>query len=136
MTFCRVMALLLDEITRTPAAPLQIPVPQNEHLVRVCRAILADPAQKGTIDDWAERAHQGRRTFTRLFRKETGKSFAAWRQHVRLMEALSQLAVGQRITKVAFDVGYSSSSAFTAAFHRTFGAAPAQYLRGDKLNGS
>jgi AraC-like DNA-binding protein len=125
----RVMALLLDEITATPAAPLHIPMPQNDQLVKVCRAILADPAQQDTIDEWAACASMGRRTFTRLFRKETGLTFAAWRQHVRLMEALSRLATGQRVTQVAFDVGYNSSSAFTAMFHRTFGTAPAQYFR-------
>jgi AraC-like DNA-binding protein/mannose-6-phosphate isomerase-like protein (cupin superfamily) len=128
----RVMALLLDEITATPAAPLHIPMPQNEHLLSVCRAVLADPAQQDTLDAWAGRARMGRRTFTRLFRKETGMTFAAWRQHVRLMEALSRLAVGQRVTQVAFDIGYNSSSAFTAMFHRTFGVAPAQYFREPK----
>jgi AraC-like DNA-binding protein len=128
----RVMALLLDEITATPAAPLHIPMPHNEHLVEVCRAVLADPAHQNTLDEWAERARMGRRTFTRLFRRETGMTFAAWRQHVRLMEALSRLAVGQRVTQVAFDVGYNSSSAFTAMFHRTFGMAPAQYFRSER----
>lgn len=127
----RVMALLLDEITATPAAPLHIPMPRHEHLAAVCRDLLADPARQETLDDWAARARMGRRTFTRLFRRETGMTFAAWRQHVRLMEALSRLAVGQRVTQVAFDVGYSSSSAFTAMFHRTFGMAPAQYFRGE-----
>jgi AraC-like DNA-binding protein len=125
----RVMALLLDEITSTPAEPLHIPMPQNEHLVGVCRALLADPGRQDTLDEWAALARMGRRTFTRLFRRETGMTFAAWRQHVRLMEALSRLAVGQRITKVAFDIGYNSSSAFTAMFNRTFGMAPAQYFR-------
>lgn len=125
----RVMDLLLDEITATPAAPLHIPMPRQEQLLEVCRAILADPANQDTLDEWAARARTARRTFTRSFRKETGMSFAAWRQHVRLMEALSRLAVGQRVTQVAFDVGYSSSSAFTAMFRRTFGAAPTVYFR-------
>jgi AraC-like DNA-binding protein len=55
-------------------------------------------------------------------------SFAAWRQHVRLLEAMSRLATGHRVTSVAFDVGYNSSSAFTAMFRRTFGAAPTHYF--------
>ncbi|CAN5124078.1 helix-turn-helix transcriptional regulator [soil metagenome] len=125
----RVMALILDEITRTPAAPLDVPMPQNPHLVRACRAILADPGQNDTLDHWASGANMGRRTFTRVFRKETGMSFAAWRQHVRLMEALSRLATGHRVTTVAFDVGYSSSCAFSAMFRRTFGAPPTQYFK-------
>lgn len=124
----RVMRLILDEITRTPAAPLAVPMPANPKLLRACRAILADPAQNDTLDEWAEMAAMGRRTFTRIFRRETGMSFASWRQHVRLMEALSRLATGHSVTSVAFDVGYSSSSAFSAMFRRTFGAPPTQYF--------
>lgn len=124
----RVMQLLLDELTSTPVAPLHIPMPQNPHLIDVCRRIINEPGQNRTVDDWAEIARMGHRTFTRKFRKETGMTFAEWRQHVRLMEALARLATGQQVTKVAFDVGYSSASAFTAMFHRTFGAAPVDYF--------
>jgi AraC-like DNA-binding protein len=105
-----------------------VPMPHNERLVRVCTAILRDPAQNDALDEWAESAGMGRRTFTRTFRRETGISFATWRQNVRLMEALSRLAVGQPVTTVALDVGYNSPSAFTAMFRRAFGSAPTQYI--------
>jgi AraC-like DNA-binding protein len=55
-------------------------------------------------------------------------SFLAWRQHVRLLEALSRLAVGHPVSAVAFDVGYQSSSAFTAMFRRAFGTTPSHYF--------
>jgi AraC-like DNA-binding protein len=70
----------------------------------------------------------GRRTFTRTFRKETGMSFATWRQNVRLVDALSRLATGHSVTATALDVGYNSPSAFTAMFRRTFGVPPTHYL--------
>ena len=76
----------------------------------------------------------GRRTFTRAFRRETGLSFAVWRQNVRLMEALSLMASGQSVTSVAYDVGYNSPSAFTAMFRRVFGVAPTAYLSMDMEN--
>ena len=41
---------------------------------------------------------------------------------------LFALAQGQPITSVAFDVGYESASAFSAMFHRVFGAPPSVYL--------
>jgi len=69
-----------------------------------------------------------RRSFTRLFRQETGTSFGDWRRQMRLVEALSLMESGQSITATAYDVGYSSPSAFSAAFHRTFGISPSQYL--------
>jgi AraC-like DNA-binding protein len=124
----RVMALILDELVSSQAAPLHVPMPQHPRLVRICQIILQDPAQNDVLDDWADAAGMGRRTFTRAFRKETGMSFAAWRQNVRLMEALSRLATGESVTRVAFDVGYNSPSAFTAMFRRTFGVAPTHYL--------
>jgi len=127
----RLMDLILDELTAMRTTALHVPMPQDERLVRVCNAILRDPAQKDALDDWADIAGMGRRTFTRTFRRETGVSFATWRQNVRLMEAVSRLALGQPVTMVAFDVGYSSSSAFTAMFRRTFGVAPTRYLSGE-----
>ncbi|MDR3511360.1 MAG: helix-turn-helix transcriptional regulator [Caulobacteraceae bacterium] len=124
----RVMALLLDEIGPTAAPSISAPMPRSRALAQVCSAILRDPAANDDLDDWAEAAGMGRRTFTRQFRRETGVSFAAWRQNVRLMEALSLLSAGQSVTSVAFDVGYNSPSAFTAMFRRAFGVAPTAYL--------
>jgi AraC-like DNA-binding protein/mannose-6-phosphate isomerase-like protein (cupin superfamily) len=124
----RIMALLLDEIRTQKVAPLHAPMPANARLARVCRALLAEPAHPGDLDFWAGTAAMGRRTFTRMFRDETGMSFAAWRQHVRLLEALSRLSIGHSITSVALDVGYDSPSAFTAMFRRTFGAPPSRYF--------
>lgn len=123
----RIVGLLLDEIGQMPNAPYQARMPQDKRLTRVCRAILANPADNRDLDDWAKMAGMGRRTFTRSFKHETGMGLAVWRQQVRLMEALSLLASGRSITTVAFDVGYDSPSAFTAMFHRTFGVPPSLY---------
>jgi AraC-like DNA-binding protein len=124
----RVMRLILDEIASAPSIPLDISMPLDPRLLKVCRAILEDPAHADTLDDWARVAGMGRRTFTRMFRRETQMSFATWRQHVRLMEAMSRLATGEPVTAVAFDVGYNSPSAFTAMFRKAFGAAPTRYI--------
>ncbi|MHB8530563.1 MAG: AraC family transcriptional regulator, partial [Caulobacteraceae bacterium] len=124
----RVIALILDEIRASQAVRLHVPMPADPRLARVCGEILKDPSHPDDLDEWAAAAFMGRRTFTRSFRKETGLSFASWRQNVRLMEALSRLAVGESVTHVAFDVGYNSPSAFTAMFRRTFGVAPTSYL--------
>lgn len=126
----RVMQLVLDEIRTQQVAPLHAPMPADARLARVCRGVLADPAHPGDLDHWAELAGMGRRTFTRVFRDQTGMSFAAWRQHVRLLEALSRLAIGDPVTTVALDVGYDSPSAFTAMFRRSFGAPPSRYFAG------
>lgn len=124
----RIMALIVDEIITSRSVPLHVPMPRSDRLSKICLAVLADPAGKDALDDWAEAAAMGRRTFTRAFRSETGMSFAAWRQNVRLIEALSMLACGEPVTQVSFEVGYNSPSAFTATFRRAFGASPTHYL--------
>jgi AraC-like DNA-binding protein len=125
----RLVDLLLGEIARMPEILLHVPIPQDPRLARICEAVIADTSADLTLDDWADRSGISRRTLTRMFRRETGQSFSAWRQRVRLLEALARLGAGESVTNVALDVGYDSPSAFTAMFRRELGAAPRRYLR-------
>jgi AraC-like DNA-binding protein len=123
-----IVRLLLQSINTMPVAPLCARMPNDARIARVCREILVDPARDDSLDDWAAAACMSRRTLTRLFRQETGMSLAAWRQHVRLLEAVARLACGHAVTSIAYDIGYDSPSAFSAVFQRTFGTAPSRYL--------
>ncbi|HRP11647.1 MAG TPA: helix-turn-helix transcriptional regulator, partial [Terricaulis sp.] len=89
----RLMRLILDELAAAalgdPMTELQTPMPRDPRLVRICRDLLAAPDCTLAIDDYATEVGMSRRTFTRHFRTETGVSFNEWRQHARLMGALS-----------------------------------------------
>ncbi|MFT4075493.1 MAG: helix-turn-helix transcriptional regulator [Asticcacaulis sp.] len=127
----RIMDLILDEIidaVEHPTHALNLPMPTDERILRICRAIMDDPASEDDLDRWANVACMGRRTFTRAFRRETGVTFSEWRQQVRLSQAVSMLASGKSVTTVAYDVGYNSPSAFGAVFQKAFGATPSQYF--------
>lgn len=124
----RIVQFLLEELAAVPAEKLHARMPRDLRLQRVCRAILAAPSRDDDLDHWAGLAGMGRRTLTRRFRQETGTSLVAWRQHVRLLDALARLATGQPVTTVAFDVGYESLSAFTTVFQKTFGVPPSRYF--------
>ena len=69
-----------------------------------------------------------RRSFTRLFRRETGLSFVAWRQQACLLCAMPRLAAGEAVTTIAIDLGYENPAAFTLMFRRAFGSPPLTYL--------
>jgi len=69
------------------------------------------------------------RTLTRLFRSETGLSFRDWRSRMRFMLALERLDRGESSTSLAHGLGYSSPSAFIAAFRKQFGAPPSAYRK-------
>lgn len=123
----RIVEVLLDEIDAMPIAPYGATMPLDPRLLRVCAAILANPADNRDVDELAHIAGMARRTFTRAFKRETGMGLAVWRQQVRLMEALSLMAAGRPVTTIAFDVGYDSPSAFTAMFRRAYGVPPSMY---------
>jgi AraC-like DNA-binding protein len=122
------MSLILEELRRAATVPLRIAMPRDRRLLALCRALLAHPENDDNLDIWAERVSASSRTLSRLFQRETGLSFVAWRQQARLAEALSRLALGQPIAVVARQLGYASASAFTAMFRRSLGATPKIYL--------
>lgn len=123
----RIVEVLLDEISTMPIAPYGATMPTDQRLLRVCRTILANPADNRDVDELASVAGMARRTFTRAFKRETGMGLGLWRQQVKLMEALSLMATGRPVTTIAFDVGYDSPSAFTAMFRRAYGVPPSLY---------
>jgi len=125
----RLMTLMLDEIAALPTVALDLPLPRDTRLGRICRALSAEPgATTRTLADWSREAGASPRTLARLFVKETGLTFAAWRQQARLLAATAMLAAGEPITRIALDLGYDSPSAFTAMFKRALGAPPSQYF--------
>ena len=103
-------------------------MPHDPRLARICRALGADPGSTRTLEDWGREAGGSGRTLARLFVRETGLTFAAWRQQARLLAALARLAAGEPVTRIALDLGYASPSAFAAMFKRALGAPPSRYL--------
>ncbi|MBM2771429.1 helix-turn-helix transcriptional regulator [Burkholderia anthina] len=124
----KLMALLVAEIATMQCLSLHAPLPADARLAKVCRHLLASPSIAADLDKVAADAGVSRRTFTRLFRAQTGVSFAAWRQQVCMLAAITRLSDGQPVTRVAFDLGYASASAFTSAFRRILGETPSRYL--------
>ena len=127
--------MILDELRLLPVAPLHLPRPTDRRLVRVTEALLANPADPRTLAAWGPVAGASPRTLARLFVRETGLSFGAWRQRARMLRALVELAHGTPVTGVALDLGYDSPSAFIAAFKRDFGTTPGRYFRAPPADG-
>jgi AraC-like DNA-binding protein len=122
------LVLLEDEIdaafSAAESSPLALPLPADPRAHSLAQAVLADPTSLDPLDDLVRRHGLSRRTLERRFHLETGLSFGLWRQKARLLAGIRHLAEGRSVTDTALDCGYSSVSAFIAAFKTTFGATP------------
>jgi AraC-like DNA-binding protein len=124
-----IMKLIGYEVGRLRELPLSLPLPTHKALARRCLKFSASPKANAKIDDWADSLHLTRRTFTRLFRRETGLSFVAWRQQACILAALPKLTAGASVTETAADLGYDNPAAFSTLFKRTLSVAPREYIR-------
>jgi AraC-like DNA-binding protein len=124
-----VARLILVELARVKDRPLDLPMPHDARALRVARALLDRPARPLDLDQWAERAGASRRTLARLFRHQTGLSFAEWRARLRAIEGLARLSAGNSVSASASAVGYDSPSAFSAMVRRSLGEAPRRLVR-------
>ena len=128
-----ILGAMLHEILELPERPLGLPLPSQRQLAQLCRDFVARPSAHLEIDHWADAAGMSRRSFTRIFRRETGLSLSTWRQQACLMAALPRLSAGESVTAVALDLGYDSVPAFTTMFCRMMGTPPKTYLRNQGL---
>lgn len=127
----KILSLMCDEISSLPAASLYLPLPADRRLQRIAQALLADPGSDRTIDDWGTLVGASGRTLARLFVRETGLTFGAWRRQARLLDALSKLSDGQSVSSVARALGYDNPSSFTTMFKQALGTSPGKYFSRD-----
>jgi AraC-like DNA-binding protein/quercetin dioxygenase-like cupin family protein len=120
----RLMSVLLDELATAQVEPLQLPLPSDARALAVAECVLKNPADDATAGALARRCGLSTRTLERLFSAETGMRFGLWRQKARLLESVRVLAEDGSVTDAALESGYSSVSAYIAAFKQTFGCTP------------
>ena len=121
--------LLLKVLAETKAVPEPgVPLPRDGRLLKICEHMMNDPASEHSLDFWGQQFGASGRTLARCFKMETGLTFGAWRQQMRVAEAMTRLALGQPVARVSLELGYSSASAFIAMFRQVTGDSPQRYL--------
>src|SRR4029453_15934940 len=87
-------------------------------------AVDPDAAGPADLNELAAAAGASVRTLQRVFLIETGLGFAQWRQRLRLLQAVTKLSTGASVTQAGNEAGYTSTSAFIAAFRKQLGQTP------------
>lgn len=124
----RLVAVLLDELATAQVEDLHLPMPTDPRLRRIVEEMIASPADRGTLEMWAQRAGMSGRTLVRLISRETGMSFGRWRQQLGVVLAVKWLAGGASIQQVAGELGYESVPSFVTMFRKALGTSPGRYM--------
>lgn len=124
----RAQRVCLELIADEPSPVIELPLPRAERIAPIARAIMTDPSDDRSIEDWAWVTSASARTLARDFRAETGMTFSQWRTAARMSAAVRMLGDGVPVGVVARRVGYATISAFSAAFHRVMGRPPHHFL--------
>lgn len=124
------LAIVITRLTKDSLdKPLHIPVPTDKILNHIYTHLINQPSDQRTIEAWAATTGFSSRTLTRKLRQQTGMTFRRWRQQIRLVTALEKLSRNEKVTTVAYDVGYETTSAFINAFRQNFGETPKEFLK-------
>src|SRR5699024_1532749 len=121
-------AHLVNEIATAPTGNFNLPIPTDRRLRKMADMMLANPAERGTMETWAGRVGLSKRTLARLLLDQTGMSFRRWRQQLNILLAVEWLAKGASIQQVASDLGYESASSFVTMFRKALGISPGRYM--------
>lgn len=125
----RLARVMLDQLLIAREVSLSLPLPSDPRLMRLCLGLQEAPDDSRTLLQWGHELGASEKTLRRLFLRETGLTFRAWRQRLRLLGSLEALEQGQRVTDVALSCGYDSTSAFIATFRQHFGVTPGDFFR-------
>ncbi len=109
-------------------SPVSVPAGQSPELRRAL--VLTGEALSGAVrfEDVADGVGLAPRSLARRFEEECGMTWRAVVRRMRVLRAIEELAAGDdSVTTVAHAVGYTSVSAFNAAFRDLTGRTPTQY---------
>ncbi|MEV6150525.1 AraC family transcriptional regulator [Nonomuraea sp. NPDC052129] len=109
-------------------SPVVVPVGRSPELRRALRLTEQRLGVEIRFEDVADKVGLAPRSLARRFEDETGMTWRAVLRRMRVLRAIEELAAGDTpITEIAFMVGYTSLSAFNAAFRQLTARTPTEY---------
>jgi transcriptional regulator GlxA family with amidase domain len=109
-------------------SPVVAPAGRSPELRRALRLTEERLAGEIRFEDVAYEVGLAPRSLARRFEEETGMTWRAVLRRMRVLRAIEELAAGDSsIAKIASTVGYTSLSAFNAAFLELTGRTPTAY---------
>lgn len=100
----------------------------DEAVIKAQEYIEKNIHERITVDELADKASIGRRSFERRFKKATNNSVLEYIQRVKIEAAKRSFETSRKnINEVMFDVGYTDTKAFRTIFKKVTGLTPIEY---------
>jgi transcriptional regulator GlxA family with amidase domain len=126
-TLYAALATVTWQLAEEPS-PVVVPAGRSPELRAALRLTEEQLGGEVRFEDVAARVGLAPRSLARHFEEETGMTWRAALRRMRVLRAIEELAAGDAsVTKIAFTVGYTSLSAFNAAFRELTGRTPTDY---------
>lgn len=100
----------------------------QDRVQKVVAVLREDLAETPSLEEIGRRVGCSHFHLSRIFSQETGHSIFQHLRQLRMERAAELLREGRlNVTQVSLEVGYSSPSHFSMAFHETYGCCPGLY---------
>ena len=96
----------------------------DKRLSKAIKAFHANPEKKWDLEGLARQAGMSRTSFAKHFKQKSGWTVNQYIVWWRMQLAWEMLAAGDKISHVAYQVGYQSEAAFSKAFFKVFSRTP------------
>jgi AraC-like DNA-binding protein/mannose-6-phosphate isomerase-like protein (cupin superfamily) len=120
--------VLMANLQSANSVQTRLSLPRDRRAAAVARATMEDFAAHRGFEELCQNAGASTRTVQRIFLREVGSSFEAWRRQARLMKAIELLVAGYSVKETAGRVGYQQTGAFVSLFRATFGKPPKEWI--------
>ncbi|GAC70292.1 AraC family transcriptional regulator [Gordonia soli] len=122
--------LVVDQIVEARDASLGLPLLTSAIGVAFAAAVAENPA--APVTEIARALAVSVRTLERAVLTETGLGAGAWRRRARILTSIDALVATRSVTEAAVASGYSTPSAYVAAFSGELGSTPRRHLLSDR----
>ena len=102
----------------------------HQAIDRVVRYMIEHHTEEISLDDVLKVANMSKPTFSRQFKRHTGKTFVDFLNEIRLDEVRrSLLDTEEPISRIALQAGFGNLSHFNRLFRRHFGISPSEFRK-------
>jgi len=122
------LTVFINELKKAPKETLILSMPKDIRMKKKVEEWVLRISQPPFLKELSMEVGASEKTISRIFIKETGLPYQEWRQQWRLHRAMELLTEGKSIGETAFELSFSSDSAFIDFFKKQTGDTPLQYL--------